>query len=918
MAIHEEQIQDLQGFNKEIEESAIGMIFDNLQRYQYQYPQKSTVRELVSNALDAVKEKQIAVSILKGESKVEDHFLHREDALYKDSNFDQSYYDLSWLWNDNNQRWKTLTKQKDIVYVTYVDGGDMDKDRLIIEDFGVGLGQKRIEGYFKLGYSTKRNTKTALGKFGIGAKAALSTAPYYFMTSRYNGREYKFQIFSSKISSVVPQFNLDTGESNGVHMFSNGAIIYYTKTDLPNGTIIEVESKKHHKQTYIEAVKSQLLYFDNVEFRVQNISGGIDVIPTKATILYEDDHIVLSDNNQYSKPHLLINKVNYGYVDFRELELEDKMGNIGIKVAAEDVSVNPSRESVMWDDITRETVINRFRKVVDIAGHMISEQLKVEDFIEWLKSCAELSARYSNSNSIVGRLSRIVDLSNVKPAYSKDPTVKYDYRLFQMLDMRYTTLSTERKGSSVRYKINREPAYSGEFAKTSAIVVMGSKASFTKDKYLLQNVYPDGFISIRLKYTKLSEEEEDVSEEESLTTVKQLELADELKIEVGELKDLTRKLEHFVLESSLITPYESIVVPEEFDNGEEVTEEQEEVKQKSISAEERRKLNGTIPVHTPRVIARESWMPPGTTPNNNVRLYEWQTMEIPVASVDDWDEKEVFFATDLSIGKDDDNNDIPESSLLHLAALLTRPADHKLATLNLPSGIQTHGLGVTRAEYCTHFFNPSKKLKLIRVAQTRRKYFSDFKPIQRFFMDIKNKTLTMSNALIRWNTARLIYEQLPKLAFLENFEMFHHDHCTSYRNLVQYVKENYRDVERLAKSNNYYGISDRIYSDLVSHCDKVTKLQLMVREHKEEPELIAKAVQEMFNPQQEVVDGCAVDIAIYDKCMELLDYASPVYSLFNELLVLTWKGDTGLHKVISEQLESTIREYLEFKGVKTC
>jgi hypothetical protein len=72
MAIHNEQIREVQGFAKEIEASALGMILDNLQVSQYQYPQKSTVRELVSNSLDAIKEKQIALSILQGKEKVED------------------------------------------------------------------------------------------------------------------------------------------------------------------------------------------------------------------------------------------------------------------------------------------------------------------------------------------------------------------------------------------------------------------------------------------------------------------------------------------------------------------------------------------------------------------------------------------------------------------------------------------------------------------------------------------------------------------------------------------------------------------------------------------------------------------------------------------------------------------------------
>lgn len=945
MAIHQEELQDIQGFKKEIEESAMGMILDNLQMYQYMYPQKSTVRELASNALDAIKEKQIALSILGGKSTVEEHFITRDDAVYKDSNFDPDYYDPKWLWTDRpaHNHWVNETlKEPDKVYITYCDGGDRDKDKILIEDFGVGLGGKRLEGYFKLGFSTKRNTKSALGKFGIGAKAALSTAPWYVMTTRYNGREYSFQIYSHNIVSIIPKTELETGKVNGVHMFSNGSMIYYRQTLLPNGTTIEVEAKKHHKQTYIDAVKSQMLYFDNVEFRIRNQHGGMDVIPTKAQIIYEDDYIILSDNNQYSKPHLLINKVNYGYVDFRELELEDLHGNIGIKVAAEDVRVNPSRESVIWDDVTRETVVSRFKTVVNIAEHMISEQLKVEDFIEWMKACCEISARYANSSSVVGRLSKIVDLSRVTPKYVKDQTIKFEYNLFRDIDARTVQLEEKREGSVIKYKIVRTETEVRDIANGFPFIVQNGRSSFKKDKYLLQAVYPTGFISIRLRYSKLEGIDEDATPEETeapedirYMTTHEAVIAEKAKVkeeifDLDKYRERATSIEHFIIESKHITPYASIVVPEDFDGKEEIEDEKpvEERKEEKISAEARRKLAGTIPIYTPRVVLSTNTIKSSTYnsntqtrdheyfDDNSVRLYEWQKIETPIADVDTWDDKEVFFATDKVISKHPDGKDMLESELLHLAACITRPKEDKLGH-NYKHNSTRYGISAGDLDRCTHFSDlDSKKIKLIKVAQDRRKYFLDFKPIQRFFLDIKNKTLTMSNALIRWNTARVMYAHFEKLEFMENFVIFHPQHANTYRDLKQYVKDNYREVGDLARNNAFHGLRDSGYSDLVGHCDKVMKLQLFVREHKDQPDLIAKAVTELFNPEQEIIDGCAIEIVLYDKLMELTDYADPIHILLNELYVLTYVPKDGMqHKDISENLEREIREYLAFKGV---
>lgn len=932
MAIHQEQKQEVQGFKKEIEQSALGMILDNMQVSQYQYPQKSTVRELVSNALDAVREKEIALSILSGKTKVEDHYIHRDEALYKDSNFDPSYYNPQWLWSDSTKLqpkhdW-VFGKKSNTIYVTYTDGGDRDKDKLIIEDFGVGLGAKRIEGYFKIGWSSKRNTKEALGKYGIGAKAALSAAPFYTMKSRYNGREYSFQIYPHDIVSITPQFNMTTGKSNGVHLFENGALIYYTDTDQPNGTTIEVDAKKHHKNLYLDAVKSQLLYFDNVEFRVRNSAGGMDIIPVKAEIIYEDDCIVLSDNTQYSKPHLLINKVNYGYVDFRELELEDKMGNIGIKVAAEEVTVNPSRESVIWNEETRATVVKRFKEVVDIAGAMVNKQLKVDDIIEWIKACSEIEYRYKNSDSIIGRLSRIVDLNGVSIRFSRDERIGYSKRFLDLLDIRTVQLKEERAGSSLKYHIKRIDTNFEDIAGGKPIITMTTGSHFAKDKYLLQKVYPEGFISVRLRQFKYNEDGEQIDGDEMTAAMHTVyeEIAANWatrkkdKAEVyAELQATAKAIEEFIMESRHIIPYDSIVVPDNYDGSDtvEIVNDLKESREAQMSLDARRKLEGTMPIYTPRVsFDSHKTMYDG---QNITRLYDWQKIELPVASIDEWTEEEVFYATDKVIGQEG-TKDVLESELLHLAALITRPYEDKKASLavkdyqTLPADFNKWVNG-SSPYLLTHFITP--KVKLIKIAQERRKYFLDFKPIQRFFLDIKNKVLTMSNALIRWNTARTLHQHFDKLKFLENYDLFHHKHCTTYRNLKRYVETNYREVGSIANGNNYYGIKEKSFEDLVNHCDKVMKLQLLVREQKSNPELIAKAVTEMFNPEQEVIDGCAIDITLYDQMMELVEYATPIHTLLNELYVLTKvPASNQEHLPIRESLEHDIKEYLTFKGVE--
>ena len=85
------------GLQKRINKSAEKLVFDVLQSSQYSTPIASTVRELVTNACDSQREKEIALEILSGKKTVEDYYITRHEDEYKDSNFDRLTMILSIL-----------------------------------------------------------------------------------------------------------------------------------------------------------------------------------------------------------------------------------------------------------------------------------------------------------------------------------------------------------------------------------------------------------------------------------------------------------------------------------------------------------------------------------------------------------------------------------------------------------------------------------------------------------------------------------------------------------------------------------------------------------------------------------------------------------------------------------------------------
>lgn len=142
-----------EGIKKDIDVQSKAVALDILQRGLYAFPVQSTVRELASNAYDAINERDVAKSIIAGASAVEDHFdTTKVGGIYHSSGWDESYFDLNYLSDDKN------------VYIYYDEG--IQKDTLRIKDFGVGLGKSRMIGYFSLSYSSKRSQKGSLGKWG--------------------------------------------------------------------------------------------------------------------------------------------------------------------------------------------------------------------------------------------------------------------------------------------------------------------------------------------------------------------------------------------------------------------------------------------------------------------------------------------------------------------------------------------------------------------------------------------------------------------------------------------------------------------------------------------------------------------------------------------------------------------------------
>jgi len=894
MAIHtEENVQISAGYSKTIDEGAKELMFDVLQRYQYSFPIKSTIREVVSNGLDSITEKVMARKILSGESSVEDFFIQKEGDIYKDSRFDPTYYDPSYL------------SPADEVIVEYFDGGEMGKDKVLITDYGVGLGRSRLEGYFSLGWSSKRLNKVMLGRFGLGNKSPLSIGvPFYTVTSRWNGMEFCFNVYSHKVESLIPKLDTELMVENPTYQFSNGYIAYYKKTSEVNMLQIEISAKKHHKSQYLDAVTGQLLYFKNVRLFLHE-NGQRNEIPVRADILYEDDMIVLSKNSSYSKPHMLLNGVNYGFINFQELELEEKLGNIGIKVDPESVEINPSRESLLWTDKTRETIVNRFREVVEIAQATINAELRETDFLKWLKICSTASSEKWTSagdSTVIGRLSKIVDMSKIELAYPVNPEFRFNNRLMDGVRINRVEMTTERKGSKVTKKVEYQLSWRTALTEGKPLLVMQGEISNRKNKYILSQIYKQGFVLIHLHQEMPFDRPLTAEDITNQNRIEEAIFGDPTTAKFAKARQKIADLHNYIISSKDIMWYESIEVPEGFkanDSDEEEEVEVEDKKEAELSAAERRKASGSTIVHTPRT----KWT---ISSNKNLpeKVYEMQKVEFPIHLVDTWKNEEVFWS----------NQDY--EPLLHTISLITRFSDSPSGYYSLFShnteeakdlrakgyaGIHWQDLGKCNS------FREHSPVRLIKVAQNNVKYCKDFKHVTKFFKEIRNKTITMSNALIRWNTARLLQEKLTDLQFLNGFSSLSAEKAADYKKLKEYVAAYWRSM---TIGTNILGADNTTTGKLISHLDKVGQFQLFVKANPEDKDAISQLALELFNPQAgvEIADGKAIDTELYDLYLELVDWAQPVKELMNMVQPLIEA------EPLSAEQEEAIRHYFIYRG----
>lgn len=855
MAVQEIESNDVQGKNllsRGIDVGALGLVMDIAQANQYTKPIPSCVRELCSNAIDSQNEKEKAISILEGKAKPEDYFVERKGELYKDSKWDPNYYNLEYLDKINN----TIT----LIYEENEGTGRCDN--FIVRDHGVGLGQSRLFGVCQVGYSTKRCRKDVLGSYGLGSKAGLATnAEFYKTTSVYNGVKVMLKIFNKKVLSLVPEFNIETSEPNIKVPFGDD-FIYGIPTNEKNYTEISVPCYKHNKSDFINAVKTQLMYIKKVNFYIKN-EYGTKEFEFKPTILYNSEKIIISTNSPFSKPHVIITKgegeeqigINYGFIDFKELEMEDLYGSIGIKAPIRQVyedndgnevlindgiDVVPSRESIRWTESTKAFIKQKFIEARQEALNILNEELKNEnDFVKWLVKVNQISSG-RNSNSSLSVLSNIVKLNELTPCF-KNTGLEYGNELDFFFKYHRLSYDNSTKRVTANFQTDRSI---NKFNSDKNIFKLDANFSPVKNKYIFNNTVNYFVFSLNKDLHLHDSVRKAKSDLESKFAIERLEKKQKLILDL-------------ILSSDTITIYDDLEIPEKYlkalEDEEKQIEENEAVKE--LTKQQLRSLNQE------------------TLYNNLVFRY------IPYGS----DETKLFKNNPVSIKIENipDNNDIKYVSTFEDESIC-----HYYETL-------------------TNKFSPFEKVDIMLVSKTSFKHFKHLNKVKDLFGKVENKTMSIHNSLINWNTARIIRDKIKDLGFLENYKTINSEVAEDYKKLKEFVNKYHFDVKQFSEK---FGMKEH-HDSFISFLDTYGKVQEIITSSSEDTviETLKEASKSLGNEVENILvyDSELVDLANKVSCYgiqvsDLCTYIQVLFTTYNSL-------DT--------RLTFAITDYINFKQI---
>lgn len=263
-----------------------------------------------------------------------------------------------------------------------------------IRDYGVGLSPERVRQVFvKYGESTKRNTNSQTGGYGIGAKSAFIYTDSFKVISYYEGIKYTYLAIRSK--------NQEKGSFDCIHK---------CETDEVNGVEIVIPVKSEdfsefarsvYRATYFWSVRPKLVgiskfeipksYTDNQPILV-NKYGAIYPIDSKFSFGLKEEKNDTNDwyarynTNQFNKDIILVidgipYKNPFESLKDQSLVNQTKQTQV-LFFNTGDISLPPNREEIISESTNEKVVKKMSEEYINSLSNEYQSLFKKSSLIE--------------------------------------------------------------------------------------------------------------------------------------------------------------------------------------------------------------------------------------------------------------------------------------------------------------------------------------------------------------------------------------------------------------------------------------------------------------------------------------------------------------------------------------------------------
>ena len=264
-----------------------------------------------------------------------------------------------------------------------------------VEDFGLGLSHEDVEEIIsKYGKSLKRQSINQLGMFGLGWKSPLAYVSSFVFITRKDGIERKYTMSEGDDGNTI-----DLLDENS--------------TDSPNGVKIIIPVKYGDRNEFINKIKEQLCYFEDVYFNVSTIDNNFKITR------YDD--FQLSELNTDNNLHLCLDNVYYP-LDFKKLGISPINIPVGLRFGLSDgILPTPNRESIRYSNEAKAIILDKIKKVATRIIEMYNETITDSDDVfkvmnYYIRGVKQLDIGHRNNIDILN----IEIYSSVK---SKEPKI---------------------------------------------------------------------------------------------------------------------------------------------------------------------------------------------------------------------------------------------------------------------------------------------------------------------------------------------------------------------------------------------------------------------------------------------------------------------------------------------------------------